>query len=92
MPAKRLHLASLLVAAAGLVALAPVAAADPAAGSESPDTTKQQLESQGYQVTVNWVNGIPDVVPLSQCVVTKIDTSAPPQAYMSVACPPAGSQ
>jgi hypothetical protein len=95
---KTLHLAPLLVAAGSvaLVALAPVTAADPTgvpiAGSESPTNTKAELERQGYQVTINWVNGAPNVVPLSQCVVTNINTVAAPKAYMSVSCPPAGSQ
>ena len=95
---KTLHLAPLLVAAGSvaLVALAPVTAADPPghpiAGSESPTNTKAELERQGYQVTINWVNGAPNVVPLSQCVVTNINTVAAPKAYMSVSCPPAGSQ
>ncbi|MCH9641817.1 MAG: hypothetical protein K0U70_10095 [Actinomycetia bacterium] len=88
---KRLYVAPLLIAAAS-VALAPVTAAQPAAGSESPTNTKAELERQGYQVTINWVNGPPNVVPLSQCVVTNINTVAAPKAYMSVSCPPAGSQ
>ncbi|MGB0877458.1 MAG: hypothetical protein ACPGXI_10410 [Mycobacterium sp.] len=97
---KRLYVAPLLIAAASVasVALAPVTAAEPngdsvpIAGSESPTNTRAELERQGYQVTINWVNGAPNVVPLSQCVVTNINTVAAPKAYMSVSCPPAGSQ
>ncbi len=97
---KTLHLGPLLVAVASVasVALAPATAAEPTvgpppiAGSESPTNTRAELQRQGYQVTINWVNGAPNVVPLWQCVVTNINTVAAPKAYMSVSCPPAGSQ
>ncbi|HEX9833449.1 MAG TPA: hypothetical protein VGA66_10275 [Mycobacterium sp.] len=65
---------------------------EPVAGSESPSTTVNDLKSQGYEVIIQWVSGQPDVVPLSECTVTSVNTAAPPKAYVSVACPPAGSQ
>lgn len=70
----------------------PVATATPAAGSQSPADTMQELTDQGFTVHVNWVAGTPSNIPLSQCTVTSIDTSAPPAAYVSINCPPDGSQ
>lgn len=69
-----------------------VAFATPAAGSQSPADTMQELTNQGFTVHVNWVAGTPSNIPLSQCTVTSIDTSAPPAAYVSINCPPDGSQ
>ncbi|ORB28978.1 hypothetical protein [Mycolicibacterium parafortuitum] len=85
-------------AATGLitaVALAPFAVAQPSlpqAGNETPGVTIRQLTQAGYNVEVNWVAGEPSNIPLSQCTVTRIDTSAPPTAWVSVNCPPDGSQ
>ncbi|MGE2734978.1 hypothetical protein [Mycolicibacterium vaccae] len=86
--------AALLTAALlGSVIVAPVAAAlTPAAGSESPADTIRDLTNEGYSVHINWVAGTPSNIPLSQCTVTSIDTSAPPAAYVSINCPPDGSQ
>jgi hypothetical protein len=85
-----------LLAAAGLIAsmsLTPVATAQPPeAGTESPANTIRQLANQGFDVQVNWVDGEPSNIPLSECSVTRIDTSAPPTAWVSVDCPPDGSQ
>jgi hypothetical protein len=82
--------------AAGLaasMALAPSAPAQtPEAGTESPGATIRQLANAGFDVQVNWVAGEPSNIPLSQCSVTSIDTSAPPVAAVSVNCPPDGSQ
>lgn len=85
----------LALAAGGLiatVALAPVALAQPEAGTESPSTTIRQLANEGFDVQVNWVAGEPSNIPLSECSVTGIDTSAPPVASVSINCPPDGSQ
>ncbi|CAN3130729.1 hypothetical protein ACNUDN_22645 [Mycobacterium sp. smrl_JER01] len=74
---------------------APLALADPVlpvAGSQSPGETIRELTNQGFDVQINWVAGYPSNIPLSQCTVTRIDTSAPPAAYVSVNCPPDGSQ
>lgn len=89
--------AAAAVAAAGLIAavsIAPIAFADPPpeAGSESPGDTINTLTAQGYNVQINWVAGQPSNIPLSQCTVTRIDTSAPPAAWVSVNCPADGSQ
>ncbi len=72
---------------------APVAIAQvPEAGTETPGATIRQLANAGYDVQINWVAGEPSNIPLSQCSVTRIDTSAPPTAWVSVSCPPDGSQ
>ena len=79
-----------------LLIAAPVALAqpepEPVAGSESPSATIQGLKDQGFEVQINWVAGQPSNIPLSECTVTSIDTSAPPTAYVSINCPPDGSQ
>ncbi|VEG57729.1 Uncharacterised protein [Mycolicibacterium aurum] len=74
-------------------ATAPAAVAQlPEAGTESPAATIRQLANAGFDVQVNWVAGEPSNIPLSQCTVTGIDTSAPPVASVSINCPPDGSQ
>ena len=79
--------------AASATATPPTALAQlPEAGTESPGATIRQLANQGFNVEVNWVAGEPSNIPLSQCAVTRIDTSAPPTAWVSVNCPPDGSQ
>jgi len=79
--------------AAASVAIAPIAAADPTgtpeAGSESASATISDLKAQGYNVTINYVSGTPDV-PLSSCSVTGIDTAAAPNVSVSVECDEAG--
>ena len=78
---------------AASVAVAPIAAADPTGvpevGSESASATIKDLRTQGFNVSINWVSGSPDV-PLSACQVTGIDTAAAPSASVSVECPEAG--
>jgi hypothetical protein len=61
-------------AAAALMAIAPISAADPVwpvGGAEPADATIQDLETQGYDVQINWVTGYPSV-PLSECWVDAI--------------------
>lgn len=90
----RLVAGSFIAGAAVLSAVAPIALADPPdipePGSESAGQTVQDLQNQGYQVQLNWVNGSPNA-PLSQCSVTDIDTAgsagSQPLAYVSVDCP-----
>jgi hypothetical protein len=89
-------LAAAAVAAAS-IAVAPIASADPGwpvAGAESAADTVRDLQSQGYNVQINWVNGI-SRGDLSRCSVRAIynpDRSAispPPQAttvYVDVDC------
>jgi hypothetical protein len=97
---ERKAFAPLLVAAgsATLIATAPNATADPAwpvAGAESASDTIRDLQDQGYNVAVNWVNGHQGS-DLSRCSVSAIynpDRSAqspPPQSttvYGDVQCP-----
>jgi len=97
---ERKAFALLLVAAGGatLIATAPIAAADPVwpvAGAESAADTVRDLQGQGYNVSINWVNGHQGS-DLSRCDVSAIynpDRSAdspPPQSttvYVDVQCP-----
>jgi predicted Zn-dependent protease len=85
----------LVVGGAAWIAVAPIAAADsvlPVAGSESASATIKDLKAQGYNVAINWVNGIPDV-SLSQCWVNAINTAdASSQntlktVYVDIECP-----
>ena len=86
-------LATALACGALMAAAAPAATAQlPEAGTEAPAATIRQLANAGYNVEINWVAGEPSNIPLSQCSVTRIDTSAPPVAWVSVDCPPDGSQ
>lgn len=88
--------AATALAFGGLIAAtatAPTALAQlPEAGTESPGATIRQLANAGFNVEVNWVAGEPSNIPLSECSVTSIDTSAPPVASVSIDCPPDGSQ
>ena len=83
--------------AAAMLALAPTAAADPlwpSAGDQSASATIEDLEAQGYNVQINWVNG-GSIQPLSQCFVPAIhnpNRSGEPPAtfttvYVDVSCP-----
>ena len=78
-----------VVGAAAWIAVAPIAAADPVLpepGSESASATITDLKAQGYNVSINWVNGVPDV-SLSQCWVNAINTADAPTAYVDIECP-----
>ncbi len=77
------------------LALVPIAAADsvlPGAGSEDASATIKDLKAQGYNVSINWVNGYPDV-SLSQCWVNSINTadasgqSTLKTVYVDIECP-----
>jgi hypothetical protein len=93
----RRYFAPLLVAAGttGIV-VAPVAAADPVwpvGGAEPADATIEDLETQGYDVQINWVSGYP-TVPLSECWVDAIhNPDGPPSrtalsiVYVDIGCP-----
>jgi hypothetical protein len=82
--------------AAASIAAASIASADepiiPAAGSESASATVADLESEGFDVVVNFLQGHPNV-PLSECRVNGIDNPshmvAPAQStvYVDVLCP-----
>jgi hypothetical protein len=81
--------------AAASIAAAPIAGADPAfpaAGSESASATVTDLEAQGYDVVINWLQGHPNV-PLSECKVNGINNpshmaaAAESTVYVDVLCP-----
>lgn len=90
--------AALLVSAGAAVAIAaaPLAGADaaiPTAGAESASSTITDLQAQGFNVTVNYLQGRPNV-PLSECRVNEIDDPSAPTAspstvtvYVDVLCP-----
>ena len=91
------RLATCLVAGAALaIAAAPVAAGNPAfptAGSESASATIGDLQAQGFTVTVNYLQGHPNV-PLTECRVNEINNPSSPTAspstvtvYVDVLCP-----
>ena len=90
------YIAPLLVSAgaAAAIAVAPSAAADPALpqpGSEDASATISDLESRGYDVQVQYTNGLPDV-DLSQCWVNTINTNDAAAGglrtvYVDVECP-----
>ncbi len=72
---------------------AAAAGADPPAipepGSESAAATVGDLDAAGYDVQLQYENGVPDV-PLSQCTVTDINTigsaGSQPLAYVTINC------
>jgi len=82
---------------AAAVAFSPVAAAEPVwpvAGAEDAQATVDDLQSQGYDVQINWVSGLPSV-QLYRCKVTGIHNPnhSPPTGdtldtvYVDVSCP-----
>jgi hypothetical protein len=83
--------------AAASIATAPIADADPVsptAGTESASATVMDLESQGFDVVINWLQGHPNV-PLSECRVNGInnpshmdaDPASLSSVYVDVVCP-----
>jgi len=90
------YFAPLLVSAgaAAAIAVAPLAAADPAlpgAGAEDAATTINAYQDNGYDVQINYTNGIPDV-DLSQCWVNSVNTNDASAGglktvYVDVECP-----
>jgi hypothetical protein len=90
--------ASAMVAGAAVsLAVASPAAADdlilPTAGDGPADVAIQQLQAAGYTVSVNWLEGHPNV-PLRECTVTGISgltgSTTPNQfetVYVDVSCP-----
>ena len=86
--------ASLALALA--LAVAPAAAAEPAfpmADAESASATVNDLQAQGFGVSVNYLQGRPNV-PLSECRVNGINNPSAPDAlpstvtvYVDVVCP-----
>jgi hypothetical protein len=95
----RTYAAPLLLAmGAASIAVAPIATADPVwpvAGAESAADTIRDIEDQGYNVAINWVNGV-STGDLHRCSVRAIHnpdrsaTSPPPEditVYVDVDCP-----
>ena len=92
------HLGTWLVTGGAVVAIAaaPVAAADPVfptAGAESASATVNDLQAQGFNVTINYLQGRPNV-PLTECRVNAINNPSAPTAmpstvtvYVDVLCP-----
>ncbi len=79
--------------AGGSIAVAPIVLADPAMpepGSEDAAATIADLQSRGYDVQINYDNGVPDV-DLSQCWVNAIDTADAtgniPTVWVDIECP-----
>ena len=85
--------ASVMIGLGVSIALAPTALADPPSvpepGSESVASTIGDLDSLGYDVTLQYENGVPNG-GLSECTVTDINTvgSAGSQkiAYVTITC------
>jgi len=84
-------------AAATAIAASPTASAEPVfptAGTESASATVMDLQAQGFDVVINWLQGHPNV-PLSECRVNGInDPSHMPAnpatlstVYVDVLCP-----
>jgi len=85
----------LVFAGAVVLAAAPAARADPSSLVGQPaDAAVADLQGQGFDVRINWVNGF-DTKPLSECRVAGVDdpNSAPPPpgtfttVYVDVTCP-----
>ena len=90
--------------AAVSVAAAPIAAADtilPVPGNGPASDAIQQVQAAGYNVSINWLEGHPNV-PLSECKVTGIsglrvtmtstdmllmEPAGVDTAYVDVTCP-----
>jgi hypothetical protein len=78
------------------ISAAPVAAADdpilPVAGNGSASDGIQQLQSAGYNVSINWLEGHPNV-PLRECKIDDISglgattSSGFDTVYVDVECP-----
>jgi len=89
----RLLIAACVSAVGAAVVLTPLALADPVgipeAGSESAAATVSDLDDLGYDVQLQYENGVPDV-PLSQCTVTDINTvgssGSDLLAYVTINC------
>ncbi|TDO11629.1 hypothetical protein EV580_3347 [Mycobacterium sp. BK086] len=87
------YIALLSIGVGASIVLAPLAVADPPSipepGSESAAATIRDLDAAGYDVSLQYENGVPNS-GLSQCTVTDIDTLGPAGsqaiAYVTVTC------
>jgi hypothetical protein len=83
-----------ITAVAASMCGAPSAAATPPVSGRSAHDVIRDLEAQGYNVGINWINGNTNA-PLSECAVSAIhnpDSSPGPPAtfttvYIDVVCP-----
>ena len=81
----------LLAAAALAGATVAALTGAPMAAANGADATIADLQSEGYIVQINWVNGASKSLP--QCTVTEINnpSSSPPKpgdtVYVDVRCP-----
>ena len=92
--APRFGVALAVAAMAGAIGLAPCATADPDIDGESAAAVIEQLQEEGFAVTIN---GVPsgDTALLTTCVVTEIhdadtptpDPTATTPVSVDVACP-----
>ena len=82
------------MAGSALAFIGATATADPQYGNGSAQSVVDQLEADGYNVAVNWLNGY-NVRPLSVCWVSHINNPdfSPPEpgafttVYVDVSCP-----
>jgi hypothetical protein len=87
------YVAPLLIGVGASIVLAPLAVADPPSipepGSESAAATIRDLDAAGYDVSLQYENGVPNG-GLSECTVTDINTqgTAGSQgiAYVTLTC------
>jgi hypothetical protein len=83
----------LLIGVGTSIVLAPLAVADPPSipepGSESAAATIGDLDAAGYDVSLQYENGVPNA-GLSQCTVTDINTTGTAGsqgvAYVTINC------
>ena len=86
-----------IAGAATSIAVAPIAAAStdlPTPGAGPASEAIDQLQAQGFNVSINWLEGHPNV-PLRECRVTSVNdpnsspasTPAQTTVYVDVACP-----
>jgi hypothetical protein len=87
----------IVAGAATAIAAAPIAAAStdlPTPGAGPASEAIDQLQAQGFTVSINWLEGHPNV-PLRECRVTSVnDPSSSPvtdpaltTVYVDVVCP-----
>ena len=69
------------------LAVAPMAVADPVAGEQSASSAIDELQAEGYDVQINWMNGSRSD-SLSECSVTAVHnpnrSGEPPTTFTTV--------
>jgi len=87
-------LTSLVIAGSAFAFIGATATADPQYGNGSAESVIDQLDAEGYNVAINWLNGY-NVRPLSVCWVENINNPGDGQSwpeefttvYVDVRCP-----